>query len=308
MKLLQTLIGLALFVSVIGCKKDKTPDDNKNQFVTGVPPLIQGKTPFQLVHQKFGIKTITIEQNGRDWANIYTYDRNQQMIEYIGSLKEEDGSTYEEKNVYIWSNHLLLESKYYWRKNNAPEWILDNSKTYTYDNQERLTKSECKKDGKIIGLDELIYVNNTIVYTSTTNLPDYKDTSRYIYTTNQNNQIIKEQYSSFIDGEWKPSEDYTTYLWLNDNLAERKYGDISSNKYTYTYDDKNNINRLLSWPGKIGIISGNVDIAKNNIYSNPLYSHTFEYEYNTQQFPIKIRISKNETNDSEYIYKYTYHY
>lgn len=299
-----TLLSVLLLLIFGSCKKDKTKPNNtnENQFVTGVPPLIHGKTPFQWVNQKFGIKTI--EESGEYGTVLYTYDKDQQMIECSTRSIGDDESTYENKYTYTWRNHLLLEDKYYSRENNAAEWTLEGQMTYTYDNQGRVLTVIREEESERINTN-YTYANDTITTIETVYKRNSMDsngiTKKYTYIVNGNNQIIKAQEALLQDGEWTPFGTNVSYIWNGDNLVEEKYDQGSM---LYTYDSKNNFNRLVRFPMSFPSAGRNNITRKSRGNNN---EEIYEYEYNSLDFPTKFKMTSNGHELTVSI-KYTYHY
>ncbi len=111
-----------------------------------------------------------------------------------------------------------------------------------------------------------------------------------LYNYNDLKQIIKCQITE--DGKAIAEE---TYLYDNKgNLSERKYKGASSNhKKSYkSYDDKNNSFALIYSEAYLKIISN----GKNNLiysYDNEGGNERYDYEYNSENYPIKITMKKN---------------
>lgn len=111
-----------------------------------------------------------------------------------------------------------------------------------------------------------------------------------LYSYNDLNQIVKCQITE--EGKLVAEE---TYLYdKKGNLSERKYKGVSSNHKTLyrSYDDKHNSFALLYSEAYLKIIFS----GKNNLvysYNNEEGKEKYDYQYNSENYPIKITAKRN---------------
>ncbi|MET3029007.1 hypothetical protein ABXT06_20185 [Flavobacterium sp. UW10123] len=111
-----------------------------------------------------------------------------------------------------------------------------------------------------------------------------------VYSYNDLKQIVKCQIT-------EAGKTVAEEIYLYDkkgNLSERKYKGASSNHKTFykAYDDKYNSFALLYSEAYLKIISS----GKNNLvysYNNEGENEKYDYEYNSENYPIKITMRKN---------------
>lgn len=195
--------------------------------------------------------------------------------------------------------------------------ILDEEEitTFFYENN-LISKIESKRDDKVTGNVVVRYENGKIkemteytkplksvneisvlrVYNYDKDLivnvmeSDGQRKVQKLYSYNDLKQIVKCQITE--EGKLVAEE---TYLYdKKGNLSERKYKRESSNHKTLykSYNDKHNSFALLYSEAYLKIISN----GKNNLvysYDNKGGNEKYDYEYNSENYPIKITMKRN---------------
>ena len=157
--------------------------------------------------------------------DIYTYDNNNNLLTHIAQLNQQNQrkDTYE----YDGKNNLIKDFYQYWRNG---EWEYSNLNTEEYNSYVYNEKN----------LRIYMYRISRIF-----NGPG--DTSNYyIYTYNEDNQLVEELSFNYYNDQWNNSSKLTYTYDTNGNLLEYIQMSWNNNqwrefyRHTYRYDEKNN--------------------------------------------------------------------
>ncbi|MEG2336209.1 MAG: hypothetical protein RSC04_00520 [Bacteroidales bacterium] len=310
-KQITGLLYLCLAFSLLSCNKDK--DKNEDEaFVTGVPSIIESKSPLFLTNQKFGIKeVIQIELSDDTDTTHYLFNRNQQLIR-VEYLKDD-------KKELIWSNNQLVRIESYDFINN--NWVKDAKEPdvlFTYDGQGRLTSCG-QKEGIYHETYTYTYPNNHTIEIiqeikqpqdepsnpganlmgkvlkneiSSQNAAEFYSISKYVIGV-ANNKLMSCVEFAMVNGVWTTDTvESTLAIWENNNLIGlNSKSKQSTDKYKFEYDANNSIERLIAIPLIDATDFENMTSASCN---NPIAVEKngirvpFVYEYSAAKFPINI--------------------
>lgn len=184
---------------------------------------------------------------------LYTYDENNYLIKKQYLTSSDAGESFDYGFLYEYTNDSNGRVASYIYKNWDIEKadFVDSIKVEdTYDFKGLLTKYEEKKyDSSTSEYKESVVVEYTyddsrnetsrIKYTYRADLKVYAEFERYTYKYNENNNMIYEDFASYVNGGWDVTSK-TTYTYNKDNKLVKEVHEANGNRkavteYKYTY-------------------------------------------------------------------------
>ncbi|MFD2910026.1 hypothetical protein ACFSX9_14925 [Flavobacterium ardleyense] len=196
-------------------------------------------------------------------------------LEYSGKKLVKSENSNGRYSMYTYTGDLITKIEFFSANN-----ILDESKTYTYDSNNRVTS--------------LVIVEPTFT--------DYGE--RETFTYNADGTITAKYYEGNFDEQTELVN--TATITLN-NGAVKKIIDENGREITFTYDDKRNPTTNILGFEKLIYTESDGDSPTNNILtivdSDLDQNTTNTLEYNAQNFPTSlISVDRYEITKIEYFY------
>lgn len=285
---ISVVIALFVLISIISCKKDdkvETPvAEETNCYLTKM--LEEGEDAILSFNDDNKLIKVT-DSYSNDWFGSFEYNSNGQMAKMC-SYNNQELSDYD--TIIYNADGLPIEVLSFWGIGKA---------SYVNSYFAHLLSSADNYD---LGVSKYGNENSILVLSS-----------KIVLEYSENENITKSIYYGYSGNPVSVTTSYSTFDYdSNNNMTKKTMYQLNEDQlyhkkseYTYTYDDKNHCLKNIGMPqlGDETFINNILSFTNVRYENDTIYysdSGTNIYEYNDNDYPLKVTITTENYTDSRY--------